>query len=153
MSQNLIAAKHIFGDEFDIDYEVLTYNSDETLVFYRSNRKYLLDSLRPAGQAQALHPLPYPDRNALERDWKLQIYYAYWNGFVLGYPSSFIDSYCRSFHNGLSAEDKEIQINLARNDVNLYFRELKKSNNLHIPVLINFTLDTPLDEKFYEYLL
>jgi len=40
------------------------------------------------------------------RDHKLQIYYAWWNGYILGYPEHFIDSYCLSFHNDLPEPDR-----------------------------------------------
>ena len=42
-------------------------------------------------QAQALHPLPYPDSEKPEPDWRKQIYNAWWNGVILGYPEYFVD--------------------------------------------------------------
>ena len=57
----------------------------------------------PQGKkAQALHPLPYPDDKTPYPDWQEQIYNAWWNGYILGYPERFIDSYCETFHNGLT---------------------------------------------------
>ena len=57
----------------------------------------------PQGKkAQALHPLPYPDDKDPYPDWQEQIYNAWWNGYIIGYPERFIDSYCETFHNGLT---------------------------------------------------
>lgn len=97
----------------DLDYEVFRYRNDETLIIYRSGKKYLAGHLLPHKQAQALHPVPYPDDSRLLKDEREQIYNSAWNGFVLGYPGFFVESYCESFHNSLSLEEKRRQLTLA----------------------------------------
>lgn len=130
--QSISQAKKVFGDKIDIEYETFIYGKDESLVIYRSSSKYLAHSLLPFRQAQALHPAPYPDEvgrpNELESDWKKQIYYAWWNGYILGYPDHFIDSYCESFHNGLGLDDKLKEVAKAKRVTSLYFSELDSYN-------------------------
>ena len=83
----------------------------------------------PMGKlSQALHPLPYPDSIDPHKDWQAQIYNAWWNGYVLGYPEYFIDSYCESFHNGLSIDEKRNQIALAKRDVKKHISDLDLSD-------------------------
>lgn len=65
--------------------------------------------------------MPFPDTSsvpgALYRSHEEQIYNAAWNGFVLGYPAYFIQSYVRSFHdNSLSEEAREVVFAQARED-------------------------------------
>ena len=98
------------------------------MIIYRSSSKYLAHSLLPLKQAQALHPAPYPDEvgrpSELDSDWKKQIYYAWWNGFILGYPEHFVDSYCETFHNGLGLEDKQKEITRAKHRSASYFGDM-----------------------------
>lgn len=126
---------------------VTTLEKDKTLVLYRPSRQYLVDALLPIGQAQALHPGPYIDPNNKLKSNQEQIYNAYWNGYVLGYPKYFIESYCLGFHNDLTTEEKEVQVKLAKADVEEYFR----SNGLQ-PVQIMADLDKPVDDKIWSYL-
>jgi hypothetical protein len=126
--KSISQAKAVFGDKIDIDFETFIYGKDESLVIYRTSSRYIAHSLQPLKQAQALHPAPYPDSEGrpkeLTNDWKLQIFYAWWNGYMLGYPENFVDSYCQTFHNGLNTEDKELEISRAKQSVKEYFREL-----------------------------
>ena len=107
-----------------IRLRVHSYHGDEALVIYRADKEWLADLLLPRRQAQALHIAPYSsqvyaDQGLVEsqvseaRKKKLlrevleaQIYNSWWNGYVLGYPESFIDSYCRDFHSDLEEEAK-----------------------------------------------
>lgn len=109
----IVSAKIQLGSALDLSYETFRYRNDETLIIYRTDRKYLVDNLLPHQQAQALHPVPYPDDSRLLQDEREQIYNSAWNGFVLGYPGFFVESYCESFHNGLSLEEKRKQLALA----------------------------------------
>ena len=111
----------------DIQFRIHTYHSDEALVIYRADKEWLADMLLPKGQAQALHIAPYSsqvyaDQQLIEseisepRKKKLlrevlesQIYNSWWNGYVLGYPEAFIDSYCRDFHSDLD-EDAKVKV-------------------------------------------
>jgi hypothetical protein len=110
LTQAIIAAKHQLGNSLDLSYEVFRYRNDESLIIYRTGKKYLSDSLLPHHEAQALHPVPYPDTSQLQQDWEAQIYNSAWNGYVLGYPSFFVESYCESFHNGLDLAEKRRQV-------------------------------------------
>ena len=145
LSQAILHAKVFLGKEFDIDYRINVYREAETLIFYRTHRKYLADYLVPYNQSQALHPMPYPDDNNPIPDWEKQIYNSWWNGFVLGYPKRFIDSYCERFHNGLPEHGKKAQIALANRDVHKHFKDNKKEY-----VTINFGLDKPVIDKFWK---
>ena len=109
--------------DFPIDYRIHKYFSDETVIIFRKSRNYLANSLRPLHQAQALHIVPYPGSDALlnVQEWKEQIYNSWWNGFVLGYPEHFIDTYCISFHNDLTNDEKLEQMQMANRDVKAYF--------------------------------
>ena len=144
LSQAIIYAKTLMGDKFDIDYRIHEYRESETLIFYRRHRSYLVDYLLPVNQSQALHPMPYPDSDNPAPDWEKQIYNSWWNGYVLGYPSRFVDSYCESFHNGLELENKKIQINKAKNDVKKHFIHHKKE-----AVEIKYGLDKPVLDEFW----
>jgi hypothetical protein len=146
LSQAILHAKMFIGDKFDIDYRVHEYRDSETLILYRRHRSYLVDYLLPFNQSQALHPMPYPDNDNPLPDWQKQIYNSWWNGYVLGYPSRFIDSYCESFHNGLDYEDKKIQINKAKIAVKKHFND-----NHRAAVEIKYGLDKPVMEEFWKY--
>jgi hypothetical protein len=76
--------------------------------------------------SQALHPLPYPGEENPRADWENQIYNAWWNGYVLGYPERFIDSYCEEFHNDLSQKEKLIQIKRAKKDCKEHLLRINK---------------------------
>lgn len=52
-----------------------------------------------------------------------QIYNSWWNGFLLGYPERFIDSYLRSFHTKLSQGSIVEEMSRAEMDVREHFRE------------------------------
>lgn len=146
LSQAILHAKAFVGDKFDIDYRIHEYRDAETLILYRRHRSYLVDYLLPFNKSQALHPMPYPDNDNPLSDWKKQIYNSWWNGYVLGYPSRFVDSYCESFHNGLQYEDKKIQINKAKIDVKKHFND-----NHRAAVEIKYGLDKPVVEEFWKY--
>lgn len=51
------------SSSFPVDYAVFTYGEDETLVLYRKNRRYLMETLLPRFTAQALHPMPFPSHH------------------------------------------------------------------------------------------
>jgi hypothetical protein len=116
----------LLGDAFDVEVDKYKYRKDESLVFYRTNRTYVAESLIPYKESQALHPLPYPDSKNPKPDWEKQIYNAWWNGYMLGYPVRFVDSYCLTFHNGLPKEEKQIQIDLAKKNAFKYMKDINK---------------------------
>lgn len=58
----------------------------------------------------------------LEWAWSRQIFFSWWNGYVLGYPQHFINSYCETFHNGLELEEKRQWSAIARRHVEKFFR-------------------------------
>lgn len=147
LSSNIISFKALLGSEFEFDYRINIYKDAETLIIYRKTREYLVNSLIPFNQSQALHPMPYPNNDNPLPDWKLQIYNAWWNGYVLGYPERFIDSYCQSFHNGLDLELKNIEIKNAKKDVKRFFKEINKKI-----VGINFDTDPSISEEYLKLL-
>ena len=115
------------------------------MIIYRTGKRYLVENLLPYKQAQALHPVPYPSDHQLEEDWKKQIYNSAWNGFILGYPGFFVESYCESFHNGLSLEEKRRQLSLAE----YHFHEKMQGNKYPKP-LIKLGSDIPITPIQYE---
>ena len=115
------------GDLFDVEIAKYKYRKDESLVLYRKNRTYVAESLLPYKESQALHPIPYPDVNNPKSDWEKQIYHAWWNGYMLGYPVRFVESYCIAFHNGLTKDEKIIQMDLAKEDANKYLKDMNKT--------------------------
>ena len=117
----------MLGDDFDVEFRTFTYKKDESLVFYRRNRTYVVDSLVPFNISQALHPLPFPEIDNLDADYKLQIYNAWWNGYVLGYPERFVNSYCEAFHNGLNIDSKRIEMKKAQNDAKSFMIDKNRS--------------------------
>ena len=117
------------NDVPELSYRINKYQSDETLIFYRKNREYLVDQLRPLGNAaQALHIAPYADPHDSSKhpkQYREQIYNSWWNGYLLGYPEHFIDSYCYDFRNEhISASEKREQVDMARTDVKAYFSNM-----------------------------
>lgn len=141
----IIAAKVQLGGALDLSYETFRYRSDETLIVYRTGRKYLVDNLLPHHQAQALHPVPYPEESRLQEDEREQIYNSAWNGFVLGYPGFFVESYCETFHNGLSVEEKRKQLALAEH----HFQQ-KMLQGKHPTPTIKLGADEPITPAQYE---
>jgi hypothetical protein len=61
-------------------------------------------------------------------DQKYQIYYAWWNGYLLGYPERFVDSYCMSFHNDLTSLEKAEQSQQAKRDVKLFLQSINRTS-------------------------
>lgn len=114
LSRGVVRTKLLLGDDFDVEFTKYKYLQDESLVIYRTNRAYVAESLIPYNASQALHPLPYPGIVNPKPDWEAQIYNAWWNGYMLGYPEKFVASYCEAFHNGLPLEDKLIQMRRAK---------------------------------------
>jgi hypothetical protein len=106
---------------FSYNWEVFKYFNDETLVVYHQEASYLVHSLLPLNQTQALHPGPYdPPSDASEREkgviYREQVYNAAWNGLTLGYPPFFVQRYCEDFHGPLEAEKKEEEYQKALKD-------------------------------------
>jgi hypothetical protein len=148
LSSNIISLKALLGPQFEFDYRVNIYKDAETLIIFRKSREYLVNALVPFNQSQALHPMPYPNNDNPIPDWKLQIYNSWWNGYVLGYPERFIDSYCQSFHNGLDIDLKNIEIKNAKKDVKKYFN---KGINKKVTE-INFGTDPSISEDYFKLL-
>jgi hypothetical protein len=126
LSRGAVIASNLLGDASGIHYRYHNHGHDETLILYRPNRTYVAEALLPYGISQALHPMPYPDSVNPEPDWKKQIYNAWWNGYMLGYPEQFVNSYCETFHNGLGDYDKKIQVQTAKRDAYAYMARIQK---------------------------
>jgi len=47
LSQSIVAAKTLLGDQLDVGMRKNKYRDDETLVFYRSGREYVNQGLLP----------------------------------------------------------------------------------------------------------
>jgi hypothetical protein len=52
-----------------------------------------------------------------------QIYNSWHNGYVLGYPQQFVDSYCRSFHSELRQDEKEHHAEMSKVRVKTHIKE------------------------------
>lgn len=147
ISRNIIAAidsKVVTN----LAYRIHEYKGDKTLVFYRTNREYLVELLRPNRQAQALHIAPYAntdDLSELKMAYREQIYNSWWNGYILGYPEHFIDSYCLEFHNEvIRKKDKLEEVDQATADVKAYFLHHQLD-----PVSIGLGLDEDMLSSIY----
>jgi hypothetical protein len=131
-----VAAAHAEASAVDVAHTVLRYRQDTTLVLYRAKHEALVAALMPEGQAQALHPVPYPNYNgppdSLLAEEHAQVYNSGWNGFVLGYPQPLVDAYCTDFHNSLTVAQKRAEGKRAKRDVQAHFqsRALSRSTEL-----------------------
>ena len=73
--------------------------TSETIIFYRTKQRPMLDLILPNNTAQALHIAPFPseagagDSTKMDKVQREQIYNSWWNGSLLGYPIRFINSY------------------------------------------------------------
>ena len=143
--RGIAAAKLQVGSALDLSIDTFTYRTDETIILYRTGKRYLVDQLMPHRQAQALHPVPYPDDTRLQADWREQIYNSAWNGFVLGYPGFFVESYCESFHNGLELDEKRRQLALAEQNF-----QKKMQLGRHPSPKIKLGTDEPITPSQYE---
>jgi hypothetical protein len=141
----ITAAEIQLGSSLDLSHEVFRYRNDESLIIYRTGKKYLADNLLPRGQAQALHPVPYPDDSRLQQDEREQIYNSAWNGLVLGYPGFFVETYCESFHNSLPLEEKRKQLTLAEH----HFQQ-KMLQGKHPTPTIKLGSNDPITPAQYE---
>jgi hypothetical protein len=50
LSQAIVTAVEILGKELDVNYQINVYKKDETLVIYRTGRKYVNDGLLPRNE-------------------------------------------------------------------------------------------------------
>lgn len=142
-------------------YHTNTYYKDSSLIVYPVALQKLADMLGPHNRTiQALHPVPYPDNYVLEnKDSKhtraqlmkqaneQQIYYSWWNGYILGYPLYAIDSYCKSFHNDLNEAEKIRVSKMAKKDVTSY---VERNNVTIVPIGLGAFDEIPL--SLYKYL-
>ena len=123
-------------DSIDVDLDLLyviqKFRDYETIIFYRPSQSYVVENILPRGTAQALHPMPFPSQDRLNDDHKEQIYNAAWNGLLLGYPERFVTSYCSSFHNDLSTQEKMKQFQKAKYDLGQF---LKNQHNKMISTI------------------
>ena len=138
--------------EFPLGYFKSSYRSDETLVIYNKRQAQHANMLLPYRQAQALHIVPYPEGNPtdhVDNDpvLRAQIYNSWWNGYLLGYPERFVDSYCRDFHSELSAFDKLQMMRSAKKDVVGSLLE----SNLTVAA-IHLGLNDDVGERFWKSL-
>jgi hypothetical protein len=113
-----------------LDIQLNTYQAtSETLIVSRVKQCDMLRLILPNNTAQALHIVPFPseagegDTARMDRVLREQIYNSWWNGYLLGYPVRFIDSYLRSFHTTLSAEAIQQEVERAKEAVRVYFEQ------------------------------
>lgn len=90
-----------------------------------------------------------PSEPDLEWAWSRQIFFSWWNGYVLGYPQHFINSYCESFHNGLDVDEKRLWSAIAKKQVVAYFKNANLSREVIgkglLPPISEAHLDLILD--------
>lgn len=55
LTEAIVAGRHVLKALNDVNFSVNRYMRDETLLLFRSTRKYAAAELRPSGKAQALH--------------------------------------------------------------------------------------------------
>jgi hypothetical protein len=96
----------------------------------------MLDLILPNNTAQALHIVPFPseagegDNAKMDRVLREQIYNSWWNGYLLGYPIRFINSYLTGFHTKLGPGAIQEEMQRAQSDVGEHFAknpQLKQS--------------------------
>lgn len=71
---------------------------------------------------------------------------------MLGYPEHFVDSYCETFHNSLTAPERAVQMKRAKRDVYNHFRTLVNNNRAHQHVLIKMGLDPSVGQNVWDML-
>lgn len=120
-------ARRILGPTSGLNYRVSRFRDFETLTLYRTSREYVALNLLPRGSVQALHPMPFPDNARLQQDHQLQIYYAGWNGLLLGYPDRFVKSYCEEFHNDLAIDKKREIYKRAKSDLTKHLASINQT--------------------------
>ncbi len=131
LSTGVLMASRTLGSEASgLDYRVFRYEKLETLLLFRTSRTYVMQNLLPRGEAQALHPLPFPQTSRLEEDYRLQIYNAAWNGLLLGYPPRFVENYCVDFHNDLSVTVKKQLYQRARGNLHRFLGSINQTMEL-----------------------
>lgn len=72
--------------------------------------------------------MPYPSEASgnITREKEVlleQIYNSWHNGYILGYPQQFVDSYCRSFHSDLRQDEKEHHAEMSKVKIKSYFKD------------------------------
>lgn len=74
-------------------------------------------SIRHSRTSHERHsPFSLPETLIYELIWSTQVYNSWWNGYLLGYPERFVDSYCRDLTSELNSTIVESQIEAARRD-------------------------------------
>ena len=51
----MLTGKNVVSSLSNIGFTVNRYSGDETLILYRTSRKYVVDLLQPSNTSQALH--------------------------------------------------------------------------------------------------
>lgn len=142
LTESIVLGRSMFpllADEVDMQFNTYQVQS-ETLIIYRTKHRNLLHLLLPNNTAQALHIVPFPaeapegDNKRMDKILREQIYNSYWNGYLLGYPVRFIESYLRTFHTKLSQEGIIQEIRRAQNDVSAYFGKNKNLQRQEIRI-------------------
>ena len=95
--------------------------------------------------------MPYPDEKEPRPDWQRQIYNAWWNGYILGYPERFIDSYCETFHNGLDVDEKMEQARKGKLAVKQYVAASQEAGQGRVEG-IRMGADPPISEEAWRLL-
>ena len=142
LSSTIVAAVELSKESSQLSYRIHKYKNEETIIFYRYKYEYLVDLLLPLNEAQALHIAPYADpedSSKHQKQYEEQIYNSYWNGYLLGYPQHFVESYCLDFHNDrIDMDTKKKQVEKAKKDSIEHF---DKNNNNMKPVSIKWGQD------------
>lgn len=131
LTQSILAGRLLLdplASAIDVQYNTYQVTS-ETVIFYRTKQRPMLDLILPNNTAQALHIVPFPseagegDAAKMDAVLREQIYNSWWNGYLLGYPTRFIDSYLTSFHTKLSAGAIQEEVQRAQRDVRSHFQK------------------------------
>ena len=145
LSSTIVAAVELMKESSQLSYRIHKYMQEETLILYRYKYEYLVDLLLPFNEAQALHIAPYADPDDTskhQQQYGEQIYNSYWNGYLLGYPQHFVESYCMDFHNDhIDMDTKREQVERAKKDTVEHF---DRSNNNMKQVRIKWGQDENL---------
>lgn len=92
--RRILAIKSLHPDA-GIGYTINKYmDKYETLLLWHAGTKHLADGLMPQ-DTQAFHIVPFPDGVNNDSIYREQVKWSWRNGYLLGYPTRFIDTYTR----------------------------------------------------------
>lgn len=115
-----------------VGYTINKYGNYETLLLWHRGSQHLAEGLMPVTTAQAFHIVPFPDGVNNEQIFREQVKLSWYNGYLLGYPTQFIDTYCRDLQKSLDPYVVDMEMRSGYSAVLGYLRSLGKPDHVSI---------------------